>query len=607
MLDLLCVATAAFLPQGPGTSTAPIVINEFVYDDSGTDDYEFVELYNRSASPIDISGWTVLNPDAGGPTYGGGTGADQAHLIAAGAVIPPGGFYVLGNVNIVPAPVIGLSQILPANGLENGAADAIELRDLTGTIIDRVVYESYGGAFGVMEGFGIYGDCAMGNGPASTISRKIDGWDTDDNGADFLCLTVPTPGASNLQAPALPYVDDFNIGVVGANVTGWQQGWVPPTYVDPTAVSAWNPHARPASPDGGFAMATWDNSGGGNSVGLVSAPVADVVVDTYVYIESLMVPFDPTPYSPALPTAILDTYNVADGEWWAVGVRGTAAANGNPPDVGGYFATVSQGVGTRPHFVTGLCWAHFRTPTFSQLWLLDMGNGADPANANNYNVIAGPIDIAAAGWYRIRLQVEGDQVQGNFGGTVGCNDGQIFRGTTTTTDPGGIYIAYREAILYNVNGNAGWHPPHYDAMSIYAPTNGVAITGTPSPTTAGSPTIGTNGPALIGSTGANTFAFTGGNMVPGTFSVALIGLTTIPAPGFPIPGAPATVQGYVVSSVNLFGLTDANGDVSFPVGIPCVPSFVGIPLSAQIANIDPGLPAALPIGTTSALTATIGF
>ena len=261
----------------------------------------------------------------------------------------------------------------------------------------------------------------------------------------------------------------LSLGKVWAVVPNWNGGWVNAFYVDPTIADSQNPHVKPPSPNGGLAISTWDNSGGGNTVAMVTEPVADVLVEAYVHIEGPMTPFNPTPYSPSVPTSIPDTYNVADGEWWAMGVRGTASANGNPPDVGGYFASVAPGIGTRYHFVTGICWAHFRTPTFSQLWLLDMGNGAQPGNPNNYTVLAGPIDIPTSGWHRVRILAQGNEVMANFGGTVGCNDGQVFFGTTTTTNSGGVYLAYREAILYNQNGSAGWHPPVYDDLRVQVP------------------------------------------------------------------------------------------------------------------------------------------
>ena len=613
MLNLLAI-TASLLPQGPGSSTAPVVINEFNYDDSSTDDWEFVELYNRSGAPVDISNWTILNPDATGSTYGippATTGTDQSHVIALGTVLQPGGFYLLGNPNLVPVAVPGFSQVLPTNGLEN-SAEAIELRDINGNVVDSVSYEIGRGAFGPhpIEGNGFYGDLVVGNGPSSSTGRKLDGWDDDDNGADFLCCMIPTPGSSNNQASILPYFDDGSAGIVGGIVPNWHGGWVNPFYVDPTVADSQNPHVKPPSPNGGLAISTWDNSGGGNTVAMVTEPVADVLVEAYVHIEGPMTPFNPTPYSPSVPASIPDTYNVADGEWWAMGVRGTAAANGNPPDVGGYFASVAPGIGTRYHFVTGICWAHFRTPTFSQLWLLDMGNGAQPGNPNNYNVLAGPIDIPTSGWHRVRILAQGNEVMANFGGTVGCNDGQVFFGTTTTTNSGGVYLAYREAILYNQNGSAGWHPPVYDDLRVQVPVQTKTFLGTASPTTANTPQIGAQGFATIGSLGSNAFRIQASGLVPlgspnRAFCGAVLGLSTIPT-GFPIAGAPSTALGYVVPTTTVLGFSDAQGEASFAIPIPCNAGFVGVQFSSQIVDLDLFLPAAAPVGTSPAMTTTLG-
>src|SRR5262245_34170015 len=146
MLSLI-LAAATFAPQGPGSPN--IVINEFSYDDAGVDDFEFVELYNRGAVPVDISGWKVVCRDSGSPTFGG-AGADPTQTIPAGTIIAPGGFYLLGNAALVPVPVPGVSQQMPANSLENGngtngaLADTIEVWDTTNAIIDSVVYEMGG-------------------------------------------------------------------------------------------------------------------------------------------------------------------------------------------------------------------------------------------------------------------------------------------------------------------------------------------------------------------------------------------------------------------------------------------------------------------------------
>lgn len=601
---------AALCPQGPGTSTAPVVINEFSYDDGGTDDLEFVELYNRSTVPVDISGWTLVNPDNIGPLYGAGTGVDPTYVIPPGTILAPGGFWVMG-----PSLVVNVNQVIGTTDLFENSNEALELRDASNVIVDSLCYEIGAGTFGPhpMEGNGFYGDLAVGNGtgmPSSSIARILDGYDNDDNGRDFSCCVRPTPGATNNQPNNLPYVETFDAGSIGVLVPGLSPGFVGAVYVDPTSASSLNPSSKPPSPAGGLGMAAWDYTGGGNTVSLATAPVADVVVETYVYMQPIMAPYDPTQYSPTLPAMLPNTYNYADGEWWAVGVRGTCSANGNPPDVGGYFASVSGGVGTRIHFVTGIAWAHFRTVSGSQLYLVDFGNGPAPGNPNNYTILAGPINITAGvndGWQRLRLHVQGNQVVGNFGGTYGFDNGQRFAATTTTTGAGGIYLAYREAILYNTNGTAGCQPPIFDLLDVHAPSSNVTYYGTASPTSVGTPDIAPLGLPISGSTG---FGIQASNLVPqGSpnqgICVGFLGFLAIPS-GYPIAGAPSTAMGYLVFSASMLRFADAQGQASWNLPLPANAALNGLSVNFQAADMDLSLPFALPIGTSQAMTFQIG-
>jgi hypothetical protein len=619
MLDLL-LAAAAFAPQGPGTSSAPVVINEFVYDDGGTDDWEFVELYNRSGAPIDISGWHIVNNDSASPGYGGsGGGAVPTHVVLPGTILAPGGFYLIGNALVVPAAVPGVSQVMPANGLENGSYDTIELwtgdpAQPTSTQIDTVIYEIGGGTMPLppwtLEGKGIYGDLACGNGPAnwSSAQRTFDGWDDDRNETDFR-MGFPTPGAPNLPTGSLPYFDSFDTGVAGAGIPGWSPGFVTAKYVDPTVVDPQNRTQKPASPAGGLAMSIWDSTGGGNSVYLEVAPTSDIVVETFAYFEPIMTPVNPVPYTPT-PAALLDHYNTADGEWWAVGVRGTVAPNGNPPDVGGYFAAIQLGVGTRYHHLTGICWAHFRTPTFSQLYLLDC-TGVSSTDPFGYTVLAGPIDIVpnvTDGWQRIRLHVQGDTVVANFGGTYGYDDGLRFAGKTTTTTLSTVYATYREALLHNLNGTAGCHPPLFDLFDAHTPSTSVTTFGSPSPTTAGTPSIFSDGLPILGTTGWRLGA-TG--MVPAgapnhSFCGLVLGFSSFPL-GYPLPGTPPTVLAYVLPILaSNVGFADATGTVSWGLSLPQNPALTGLTIVGQVVDFDFALPFAAPIGTSQAIEARLG-
>jgi len=596
---------AAFAPA----AFAQVVINEFQYDDQAVDDFEYVELYNAGGVPVDISGWRIVNRDGGSPLYGG-AGTDPTHVIPATTILNPGAFYVLGNV-----AVPNVNQVLPANSLENDN-ESIELWTAANVLVDSVCYEMGQGAFGntfpsfPLEGNGLYGDLATGN-LTSSIGRIFDGYDTNRNSVDFACSMVCTPGTTNNEANALPLVDNFDSGPLLGTIPAWSRGFINARYIDPTTVDAQNVQAKPASPQGGQAMSMWDNSGGGNAVQLIGAPVADVVLECYAYFWPTMTPLNPvtSPY-----TVVAGQYNVGDGEYWAVGVRGTVAANANPPDVSGtYYNDIALGVGFRPHSITGLAWLHYRTPTYSRLWLVDLKDGAQaPVSPNppnlNFTVLGGPIDIVAGvndGWQRIRLHVQGNVVVANFGGNYGFDDGVRFATTTSTLDPGKIYIAYREAVLSTQAQQPGPHPPNFDALDIHVPTTSKSFFGLGSPlANSVIPQIDANGLPIVGSTG---FAIKGSSLVPSGFNYLAISLNPF-APGFQIPSAPPGAFAFLLSiDFEFFLFSDGSGNASQTIPIPPNLAFVGTPFDTQMASFDPGLLAyALPIGITQPMLMTLG-
>ncbi len=604
MLNLLPTLLAALAPQGPGTSTAPVVINEFQYDDSSTDDREFVELYNRSNAPVDISGWVLVDYDQGSTIYGGTGGTDPSYTIPTGTILQPGGFWVMGSA-VVP----NVNQIIGTTNLLENDQEALELRDTTGAIIDSVTYEMGRGVFGPhpLEGDGFYGDLAVADaatGTLATISRKWDGYDNDDNGRDFTTCAPSSPGATNNVASVLPLVDNFDLGSVGAPLSGWNYGFVAPKYIDPTVLDANNPTVKPASPQGGLAMSWQDNSGGGNGQQLITEPVRDVVVECYAWMEPAMTPVTNQTTCTGLPQG---TYAASDGEWWAIGVRGSTTANGNPPNVpGDYFTIVAPGVGFRPGFASGIAWAHYRTAQYSRLYLVDLNNGENPRGAGaDWTILAGPIDISGqnAGWQRLRLHAQGDRVVANFGGTYGCDDGMRFSASGVYDAPGPVWLSYREAICQN----ALMIPAVIDALDIHAPTTAVTFFGQGSPTTVGTPQIDTDGFAIPGTTG---FAIKGSGMIPMgapnyAFCGWVVGFTAVPT-GYPIPGTPGSVLVYPVIAGSAIGFADAQGNVRFPFSMPCVPQFLGTSLTHQLVDFDPMLFVPVSIGTSRAVTTVVG-
>ncbi len=620
----LLLAAGLLAAQG----MAQVVINEFQYDDAGTDDFEFVELYN-SGPAVDISGWSIVNRDAGSPLYGG-VGVDPTQVIPSGTILLNGAYYVIGN-----AAVPNVNQIAASGMLENDN-ESIELRDAGGNLIDSVCYEMGLGAFGVapltfpQEGNGFFGDLATGNATAS-IGRIVDGLDTNRNSVDFACTSVPTPGATNGQPNVLPYTENFDAGGYLANVTGWNPGFVFGRHVDPTIVDAHNLIAKPPSPQGGQALSLWDNTGGGNSLQMVNVATADVVLECYAWIDAPMTLINPVfgpTYTAAGVGSVLGQNDFNDGEYWVMGVRGSTTANANPPDVPGtYYQNIRLGVGAlRPQHLTGIAWVYYRTaggnPTTSttnptaQLFLVDFKDGAQasptapatlppytPPALQNFTILGGPINITAGvndGWQRLRIHAQGTDVIGNFGGTPGLDNGTRFSGKTTT-GAGMIYVGYREAILLNSN----CHPPLFDALDIHVPTTSKAPLGTGSPLANNTiPVLDTDGLPILGSTG---FRLNGSGLVPNGFAYLVLGINLIPG-GFQVPGAPLGANIYMFPfDFEFYQFPNGAGQTSQLLPVPNDTNLLGLPFAAELACFDFALGAySLPIAVAQPLLMTIG-
>ena len=103
----------------PGSNT-PIFINEFHYDNVGTDSGEFVEVAGPAGT--DLTSWQI-------GLYNGSGGA-QYDLDALGAVIDDEG-NGYGAISIS----------YPSNGLQNGAPDGLALIDASGSVVQFLCYE----------------------------------------------------------------------------------------------------------------------------------------------------------------------------------------------------------------------------------------------------------------------------------------------------------------------------------------------------------------------------------------------------------------------------------------------------------------------------------
>jgi len=470
MKRFLGLAWVLAFASGIALAQPRVVINEFAYDDTGSDDLEFIELYNADVVPVDITGWIV---DCGDQLQNDNNrdfviGDDDGDGIPDRQVIlQPGQFYVLGTPNLNARCGGCVNQIFDpgtAGALENDNEwIALIIPGDPRTVVDAVAYEVNRSVITnwVPEdirpqlGGGLWGNyqCleagATTDGSFMTIGRWRDGYDTNVNGRDFGHFR-PTPGASNNLPPLTSRLclsfDNYNVGDTPAEFVGSYRNprVIDPTQADNAATSGFNPNAIPASPGGGKAMMVRDWAGGGN-----------VAVANYVF-ENSTAGYDLFVYiNPAAPpnTRV---------ETWMIGLLGGADSVHNHPLI----AASANGM-------SGVGWVFRRAnnasghPNESRLYLVDAGASGASTNWTIY----GNIDLSglSAGWYRLRLEVINGQVRGLF--YADPSSPIVITGTTATGLVGGFYIGYRETLG---NAAADINPVRIDNLCLYVPVLGDA-------------------------------------------------------------------------------------------------------------------------------------
>lgn len=121
----------------PGNSYNDVVINEIMYAPL-TGEPEWVELYNRTTSPINIKKWTFSD------------NSTNVTITSFDIIINPGNYIVLSKdstiLNFYSVPVQIVTFNLPAL---NNTGDGVVIKDSLGIVIDSVQYlPSWGGSTG---------------------------------------------------------------------------------------------------------------------------------------------------------------------------------------------------------------------------------------------------------------------------------------------------------------------------------------------------------------------------------------------------------------------------------------------------------------------------
>ena len=210
-----------------------LVINELLTNPEGADEgLEWIELYHGGTESIDLTGWSL---QAATTSWSNLVTFEDGRL-------QPGEFLLVGGAS-VPDVAVEFTKTL-GNGSAN--SDGLRLLDCAGFPADTVIYGGPNEDALADDS----GEVAERTAPVpeenGSIQRVEDGYDTDDNQADFAPSEVPTPGESNPEVEpvvcvpspgtvvineflpdpdgadeGLEWVELYNIGTEPVSVAGW--------------------------------------------------------------------------------------------------------------------------------------------------------------------------------------------------------------------------------------------------------------------------------------------------------------------------------------------------------------------------------------------------
>lgn len=209
-LNLFWAFVCLFLSLSP--LHAQVVINE-IYGGGGNSGAilknDFIELFNNSSSPVDLTGWSVQ--------YASSTGSTWQKTDLSG-IIPGNGYYLVqeaqgsGGTADLPSPdAVGIIVMSGTNGKVALVSSSTLLAGTCPTgIVDLAGYGS--------------STCYEGTGAAPALSnttsaqRTPEGADTDNNNTDFTTGT-PTPANSTMSGSSLPVIiGDFTVRAEDAGI-----------------------------------------------------------------------------------------------------------------------------------------------------------------------------------------------------------------------------------------------------------------------------------------------------------------------------------------------------------------------------------------------------
>jgi vibriolysin len=186
------------------TPEGHLVINEVDYDQVGAPDLgEFVEIYNASSAPADLSSLSLLMIN------GGNNAIYNSVYLGQAGVLQPGQYLVVGAASVaVPADAVKINfSGSQENRIQNGAPDGLLIfNNATGEVVDAFSYEGSitaasipgVGAVSLVEGEPLPATVVDSGRASRSLGRYLNGTDTDNAATDWAATPTPTPGSLNV-------------------------------------------------------------------------------------------------------------------------------------------------------------------------------------------------------------------------------------------------------------------------------------------------------------------------------------------------------------------------------------------------------------------------
>lgn len=197
-----------------GGGSSDVLFSEIFYDTPGTDSQEeWIELYNTSASTVDISGWTIKDNNGSGSTFTFPTSTTIAATSYLTVAANSTGFNALYSFD---ADLYGNIPSL------NNSGDALILSDDSTQEVDAVAWEG-GASQGTPSGWGSSSEPSVSTG--NSIQRSTSSTDTDTH-SDW--IDISSNGDPGVQSTTPPASGDLVISEVFYDTPGTdsQEEWI---------------------------------------------------------------------------------------------------------------------------------------------------------------------------------------------------------------------------------------------------------------------------------------------------------------------------------------------------------------------------------------------